>query len=110
MASEGAAQNKRSRGTLYKTLKKNLYEIISMKVTKQKAGSYAASQIIKDWALWRGRVPPKWLKSLLAYLAKENPEMSDCLPLGIVLPKSLKEKLWMFGDAPESTDTLRATP
>jgi hypothetical protein len=29
--------------------------IDSVKITKQKAGSYAASRKIKDWTLWRGR-------------------------------------------------------
>jgi hypothetical protein len=33
--------------------------IDSVKITKEKAGSHAASQKIKDWTLWRGRPPPK---------------------------------------------------
>jgi hypothetical protein len=33
--------------------------INSVKIVKQKAGSYAASRKIKDCALWRGRPPPK---------------------------------------------------
>jgi hypothetical protein len=43
--------------TLYTTLNKTLYEIDNVKIAKQKARSYATSQKIKDWALWRGRPP-----------------------------------------------------
>jgi hypothetical protein len=42
---------------------KALYEIVSMKLAKQIAGSYVAFRKIKDWTLWRGRPPPKQLKS-----------------------------------------------
>jgi hypothetical protein len=44
-------------------LKKVLYEIVSVKIAKQVSGSYVASRKIKDWTLWRGRPPPKRLKS-----------------------------------------------
>jgi hypothetical protein len=37
--------------------------IDSLKIAKQKAASYAASRQIKDWALWRGRHPPKRKKN-----------------------------------------------
>jgi hypothetical protein len=37
-------------------------EIDSVKITKQKSGSYAASRKIKDWTLWRGRSLPKQKK------------------------------------------------
>jgi hypothetical protein len=33
--------------------------IDSVKIAKQKAGSYAASRKIKEWGLWRGRPSPK---------------------------------------------------
>jgi hypothetical protein len=41
------------------TLKNTLHETVSMKTAKPKAGSYAMSQKIKDWALWRGQPPTK---------------------------------------------------
>jgi hypothetical protein len=40
-------------------LKKSLYEIVSVKIAKQIAGSYDASRKIKDGALWSGRPPPQ---------------------------------------------------
>jgi hypothetical protein len=46
-------------GTLYETR----YETVSMKIAKQNAGSSARMRSIKDWTLWRGRPPPKRLKS-----------------------------------------------
>jgi hypothetical protein len=46
------------------TLKKTLYEIVSMMITKEKDGSYAASRKIEDWILWRGRPPLKWKRRL----------------------------------------------
>jgi hypothetical protein len=49
-------------------LKKTLYRIFRGRIAKQKAGSYVASQRIKDWALWRGQPPLKGLKSILACL------------------------------------------
>jgi hypothetical protein len=38
-------------GRLYKILKKTLHEIVRVRIVKQRAGSYIASQKIKDWAL-----------------------------------------------------------
>jgi hypothetical protein len=35
-------------------LKKALYEIVSVKMAKQIAGSYIALRRTKDWTLWRG--------------------------------------------------------
>jgi hypothetical protein len=46
-------------GTLYETQ----YETVGMKIAKQMAGSSARKRSIKDWTLWRGRPPPKRLKS-----------------------------------------------
>jgi hypothetical protein len=51
------------------TLKEALYEIFRGKKAKQIARSYITSQKSRDWTLWRGRPPPKWLKSLLTCLA-----------------------------------------
>jgi hypothetical protein len=42
---------------------KALYEMGSVKIAKQNAGSSARMRSIKDWTLWRGRPPPKRLKS-----------------------------------------------
>jgi hypothetical protein len=39
--------------------------IDSAKIAKRKAGSYAASRKIKDWALWRGRPPLQTKKKKL---------------------------------------------
>jgi hypothetical protein len=50
----------------YKTLKKALHKIVSMRIVKQKAGSYVTSRKIKDWAWLRGRPPQKRLQCLLA--------------------------------------------
>jgi hypothetical protein len=63
--SSGQQSHLRNRGML----KKALYEIFRGKKAKQIAGSYIASQKIKDWTLWRGWFPLKWLKSPLACLA-----------------------------------------
>jgi hypothetical protein len=46
-------------GTLYE----NRHETASMKIAKQNAGSSDRMRNIKDWTLWRGRPPPKRLKS-----------------------------------------------
>jgi hypothetical protein len=45
------------------TIKKDLFEIVSVKIAKQTAGSCEASRKIKDWALRKGRPPPKRLNS-----------------------------------------------
>jgi hypothetical protein len=42
---------------------KALYEMGSLKIAKQNAGSFARMRSIKEWTLWRGRPPPKRLKS-----------------------------------------------
>jgi hypothetical protein len=41
---------------------KVLYEMVSVKIAKQNARSSARMWIIKDWTLWRGRHPSKWLR------------------------------------------------
>jgi hypothetical protein len=41
---------------------KALYEMVRVKIPKQNARSSARMWNIKDWTLWRGRPPPKWLK------------------------------------------------
>jgi hypothetical protein len=46
-------------GTPYETR----FETVSMKISKQNAGSSARMRSIKEWKLWRGRPPPKRLKS-----------------------------------------------
>jgi hypothetical protein len=43
-------------------LMKALYEIVSVKIAKRNVRS-ARRWSIKEWALWRGRPPPKRLKS-----------------------------------------------
>jgi hypothetical protein len=40
-----------------------LYELVSVDITKQNARSSARMWNIMDWTLWRGRPPPKRLKS-----------------------------------------------
>lgn len=45
------------------TLKKDLYEMVGVKIAKQLAGSYVALRRVKDWTMWRGRPPPKRKKS-----------------------------------------------
>jgi hypothetical protein len=42
---------------------KALYVRGNVKIAKQNTGFSARMQSIKDWTLWRGRPPPKWLKS-----------------------------------------------
>jgi hypothetical protein len=42
---------------------KALYEMGSVKIAKQNAGSSARMRSIKEWTLWKGRPPPKRLKS-----------------------------------------------
>jgi hypothetical protein len=42
---------------------KALYEMVSVKIAKQNARSSARLWSIKEWTLWRGRPPPKLLKS-----------------------------------------------
>jgi hypothetical protein len=44
------------------TLKKTLYEFVSMKVAKQIARTSAGLWTIKDWTLWRGQPPLKQKK------------------------------------------------
>jgi hypothetical protein len=44
---------------------KALYEIVVVKIMKQNAGSSIRVRSIKDCTLWRGRPPPKRLKSRL---------------------------------------------
>jgi hypothetical protein len=44
---------------------KALYEMVSVKIMKQNARSSARRWSIKEWTLWRGRSPPKRLKSQL---------------------------------------------
>jgi hypothetical protein len=46
--------------------------IDSVKIAKQKPGSYAASRKIKDWTLWKGRPPPQNEKKNPAHRAEAS--------------------------------------
>jgi hypothetical protein len=93
-------ESERTSGGIYR-------ETISLQIVKRIAGSSVRLQRIKDLTLWRGQIPPKQLKSLLTYLAYEEPEMWECRPLGIVLAPPLgKKKTLDDGDAPGSNGTL----
>jgi hypothetical protein len=42
--------------------------MVSAKIAKPNAGSFARMRKNKEWILWRGRPPPKQKKKLLAVL------------------------------------------
>jgi hypothetical protein len=42
---------------------KALNQMVGVKIAKPDAGSFARMRKIKEWRLWRGRPPPKRLKS-----------------------------------------------